>query len=72
MRAPTFETSRFAFYTLRTGATLIRKSDGRSVYFKPGDDTARALASVGHCAMLPEMYAGENAAVFNTWARNHF
>ena len=70
-RAPIFETKRYAFYTLHVGSTLVRKLDNASVYFQPGDDTAQAIENVEHCANVPEMYQGENAKVFDRWAREY-
>lgn len=71
-RTPTYESNRFAFYELRVGAALVRKRDNRSVYFRPGDDTSRALEDVAHCRDVPEMHPGENLQVFDRWAREYF
>lgn len=71
-RAPTYESKRYAFHVLRVGATLIRKRDGRSVYFQPGDDTAYAIEQVEHCFSVPEMFEGENNRVFDAWASEYF
>ena len=71
-RAPMFETKRYSFYALRVGATLIRKKDGKSVYFQPGDCTSDALRNVEHCAAVPEMFEGENDRVFDRWAQEYF
>lgn len=72
MTTPHTETDRFAFYMLRVGATLVRKSDNASVYFQPGDDTADAERNAEHCFEHDEMWKGENMKVFNQWAGQYF
>lgn len=72
MRVPTHETSQFAFYILRVGSTLVRKCDNTSVYFQPGDDSARAESNAGHCFACPDMVPGEGNRVFNRWASQYF
>ncbi|AKR54344.1 hypothetical protein XM25_00695 [Devosia sp. H5989] len=72
MTLPRHETNRFAFYTLRVGATLVRKADDASVYFQPGDDTATAEANADHCFAHADMWPGENARLFDQWAGQYF
>lgn len=72
MTAPLCESNRFAFYVLRVGSTLVRKSDNASVYFQPGDDTAQAEENAAHCFEVPEMFPGEGTRVFNQWAAEYF
>lgn len=72
MTAPTHETNRFAFYVMRVGSSIVRKSDNASVYFQPGDDTADAEANANHCFAHPDMFPGENVRVFNQWAGQYF
>lgn len=71
-RLPCHESNRFAFYILNAGAAIVRRRDNKSVYFQPGDDTARAVASADHCFGTAEMFPGENAGVFNQWCADHF
>jgi hypothetical protein len=69
---PTYESNAFAFHLMRIGSTLIRKRDGKSVYFQPGDCDAKARESVEHAFALPEAWSGENSAVFDRFAREYF
>jgi hypothetical protein len=72
MKTPEHETNQYAFFMLRVGATLVRKRDNASVYFQPGDDTARAESEAAHCFAHSDMYPGESVRVFNQWAGNYF
>ena len=70
--APYHESPQYAAHLLRVGATIIRKRDGKSVYFNPGDSTADFVKSIGHCLTFPEMWEGENNKVFNQWCGQFF
>ena len=72
MQTPEYESNQYAFYRLRAGASLVRKRDNASVYFRPGDDTATAEANAAHCFAPPDMFPGESARVFNQWAAEYF
>lgn len=66
-----YETTRFAFYEMRVGASIVRKRDNASVYFQPGDDTSHAVQDVCDCIAGEEMYKGERGNVFNEWCSNY-
>lgn len=72
MQTPEYESNQYAFYRLRVGASLVRKRDNTSVYFRPGDDTATAEANATHCFAHPDMFPGESVRVFNQWAAEYF
>jgi len=72
MNLPRHETTRFAFHTLRVGATLVRKSDNASVYFQPGDDTSDAEQNADHCFDHADMFPREGEKLFDQWANQYF
>ena len=71
-RTPAYESGRYAFYVLRVRATIVRKRDNASVYFQPGDDTARAEQDAERCIALSEMYPDENTKIFDRWCAEYF
>lgn len=65
------ESNRYAFHAMRVGACIVRKRDGASVYFQPGDDAARAIENADHCFALTEAWPGENCQVFDRWCSEY-
>ncbi|KAF0123953.1 MAG: hypothetical protein FD152_3175 [Xanthobacteraceae bacterium] len=65
------ESNRYAFHVMRAGACIVRKRDGASVYFQPGDDEARAIENADHCFAHAEAWAGENRQVFDRWCAEY-
>ena len=67
-----YETRQYQLHASRVGSALVQTRDGAEVYFQPGDDDAWAREEAARCFDKPERYPGENDALFDSWASEHF